>query len=452
MMIRSGGAAIKRGQRKKINEHEAASRIQAMWRWKFGRKSDGRVRHKPLGYYTHALGLAYDRLGRGAFEASGRRALYLLLEDASSSQGAQIVSLFIISTIIVSIAAFILESDPWIYDNWSEFFLILEVVCTSVFTLEYLLRWAVCDQGGISRCRFLVRPMNVCDLLSVAPVYAEVFLKGFGADAEVLRAFRVVRLIRIVRMVKLGRYASGMRLMAEALMRSSQAISVLVFLLCLGVVLFSSALFHVERLSCADIEEMTAAQVREYEDDCADHFFRGVSPRHGLCCNEDSTPLDFPSIIGASWWSMVTMTSVGYGEVFPRTTQGKCVGFIAMLAGVLLITLPVSIVGQMFQDVYESNAEELAKAAAQERMKVAGENWSLMPASDVVAKLQALKIKDPAMASHIAVLTSNLENIWENREQLMRERKINFEKQDAFHMKMGRLTAGMKGAVNMTAA
>jgi len=254
----------------------------------------------------------------------------------------------------------------------------------------------------------------------------------------------LVRLIRLVRIFKLGRYASGMRLIGEAIQNSSQAISVLVFLLCMGVVLFSSALFHVERLSCPMREELTSQELREYAQECAEDYNRGVSPKYGLCCTEDSAPNDFPSIIAASWWSMATMTSVGYGEVYPRTTLGKCVGFVAMLVGMVLIALPVAIVGQKFQDIYELHDLEEAKVRAGTRLQSDSKVWSVMPASDVLHRLRHLPVKDPVLAASVAALTLRLEDVWEQREQLGRNRQFELDKQAEFGTKAAKLLEGMR--------
>merc|ERR1719253_185522 len=151
-------------------------------------------------------------------------------------------------------------------------------------------------------------------------------------------------------------------------------------------------------MSCPEIDVLTTRQLRNYHDECHDDFNRGYSPSFGLCCTQESSPNDFPSIIAAFWWSLVTMTSVGYGEVYPRTTMGKCVGFFAMLVGMVLIALPVAIVGQKFQDVYDNHDLEEAKRRAAVRMKVMGEVWTLEPKSDVLPRMKKLQIRDPMLA------------------------------------------------------
>jgi hypothetical protein len=230
-----------------------------------------------------------------------------------------------------------------------------------------------------------------------------------------------------------------MRIMGKALRRSSQPLSVLVFVLLMGVILFSSALYHVERLSCPDRDDMTASELEKYGIECDDPFYKGVSPSHGLCCTEDSTPNDFPSIIAASWWSMVTMTSVGYGDVYPKTTLGKFVACVNMFVGVMLIALPVAIVGKKFQDVYETHDLENEKLQSSLKMKSTGEVWSLKPPSDVIQRLRHLRIKDSDLASSVSDLTCCLEQLWEEREQLSREYKGELERAEEASTNLQRL-------------
>jgi len=435
---------------------KAAKKIQDQWRKKRTRsllhERSERLKNidrtKPWGFYTHSLALtsrAQKSLPDIESAASTRRWFWLLLEEPSSSTSAQVLSLVIIGIILVSIAGFILETVPTYYLASPGAWALLEVVCTSIFTLEYLARLAVCEEGSVSQLRFVIEPKNVFDLVAVVPFYIELVLRSTGAqDTPVLRIFRLVRLVRVFRIFKLGRYNSGMKLFGEAIVGSSTALSVLVFLLCMGVVLFSSALYYVEKLSCPEVDELTSAEASAYAAECGDLFNRGVSPRFGLCCTEESSPLDFPSIVSTFWWSLVTMTSVGYGEVYPRTTQGKCVAFFAMLVGMILIALPVAIVGQKFQDVYDNRDLEEAKRRAAVRMKVMGEVWSLVPPSDVIPKLRKVKLKDAALGNSVAELTTHLEEVWEQREQLMRERKYEFERQEQILQNVGKLLSSME--------
>jgi len=437
-----------RSKRKCVTQDEAAVKIQSVWR---GRKQRAdcqkrRDRNKPWGYYTHTLGLTYLSACRGENSAKlNKRSIYLLLEVPDSSWQAQILSAFIIVMIVVSITAFVLETVPGVYDESPTAWFTLEVFCTAVFTIEYTCRLAVCEESKLTRLMFATQALNVCDLIAILPFYLEILLSGIGVqETSIVRVLRVVRLFRVTRVFKLGRYASGMRLMGTALKNSSQAISVLVFLLCMGVMIFSSALYHVEKLSCPERKGMIATDLNQYLHECAEVFNRGWSPRFGLCCNEHGAPNDFPSIIAASWWSVVTMTSVGYGEVYPRTALGKCVGFVAMLVGMVLIALPVAIVGQKFQDVYETHGASEPKFRGFSKLLGTDEAWTLVPPSDICSRLKKLRLKDPTLTSSVLTMVARLEDSWEVREVLGRERKIGFERQTMMNTSLRKVISGME--------
>lgn len=301
--------------------------------------------------------------------ASLRLAIYSCLEEPKPNQPvATSISLLLFSTIVFSITCMVLETMPELYGkitekNWYD----AEVACTIVFTTEYVVRLLTCDVLGGTRAKFMVQPMNLCDMLAILPFYLQLLLASSGGantDASVLRIFRMIRMVRLFRIMKLARYSSSIRLMAIALVNSLRALWVLVFFLILGVVLFSSAIYYSEKFSCPSRKDLHAlpGAMEKYVLECADDFYSGVSPSYGLCCDEWESPLDFPSIPDAFWWSIVTMTTVGYGDVYPRTSMGKVTATFTFLSGILLIALPVAIVGRKFTDVYDAHTEAKTKS------------------------------------------------------------------------------------------
>lgn len=445
-------AAVKEEEEQEEDQdrYMAAVTIQSGWRGMRCRQEveQRRARYKPAGFYTHTLGLTYisDRRKKNVV---GRRALFLMLEDPGSGPLAQALSLIIMGSIALSIVGFVLETVPRIYDSSPQAWFVLEVVCTMIFTAEFGGRFAVCDQAGIARRDFLLNPANILDVLAILPFYIEVLLMSCGvSDGGSLRAVKAIRLVRVLRVLKMGRYASGLRLTAKALAASWNAISVLFFLLGMGVVVFSSALYYLEKLSCPAREDMSQEDLLAYASQCDDEYYHGVSPSYGLCCTEDGAPNDFPSIIAATWWSLVTMSSVGYGDIYPKTIQGKCVGAMAMLGGMVALTLPVAIVGQKFQDVYQAHTLHMARFQAVARMKVPGEQWSLVPDSGNCAKLRNLLFNDPALSNSVMLLASNLEEVWHYREMLMRERKLVFQEEDSAYEHLGSLVVGLHAALD----
>jgi len=448
-------------------QREAATKIQAIWRGKRERADILRRkdRQKPWGFYTHTLVLAPRVATRERMLArvlADRRQLWMLLEDPASSQPAQVLSLFTVATIFISVVGYVLETVPDFYFYSVDLWFTIECVCSIIFTIEYVLHVMVCNEGGISKLQYILQPLNICDFLALVPFYVEmghrivdkIFQRGGSRGGTGLESLRTIRLVRITRIFKLGRHASGIKLMGEALQKSWQAISILVYMVCMGVILFSSAVYYAERFSCPEVNAMSDDDREIYFGQCADPYNRGVSPSFGLCCTseDEAAPVDFPSIVAAGWWSMVTMTTVGFGDVYPRTFAGRCVGSIAMLVGMVLIALPVAIVGQKFQDVYETFNLHEARRRASVRLRTPGETWRLVDAhgrpSDVIQRLRALRPKDCAVAGAVSDFASNLEEVWEQREQLTRGRRSQWDQQAQVLNRFGQVVLTVERSVN----
>jgi len=296
-----------------------------------------------------------------------RITLFLLIEEPRSSRAAQALSIVMLGFIIISVASFILETMPELRDIPASLWLRIEVVCNSVFTIEYITRLCVCGVAGQSAMNFVTAPMNVCDLCAIMPFYLNLAISRLSW-ARALGVIRTVRLVRLFRIFKLGRYSSGLQLMGEAIRNSAQALWVLGFFLAVGVLLFSSAIYHVEKFGCPRQDELArelapycvegggCTKLDDYREQCRSQASTGMSS-YGLCCDDTETPLDFCSILEAFWWVLVTMTTVGYGDAYPRTDLGRVVGTVTMLSGILLIALPVAVIGRKFQEAYERNLD-----------------------------------------------------------------------------------------------
>eukprot|EP00439_Symbiodinium_sp_Y106_P035225 s5316_g4.t1 len=241
--------------------------------------------------------------------------LYFLLEEPSSSASARVLSIVIFACIVLSIALFMLETMPELQAVPEEFWVASECFFTVVFLLEYLARLLAPLMKLPSDRK---TPMNVVDVVAVLPFFVIVVLQS----GQAIGFIRAVRLVRLFRIFKLGRYSTGLKMMMVALGNSGQALSVLVFFLGIGCVLFSSVVYHVEKLSCPDRARFNQTELATYLQEC---HVRRLSEL-GLCCNEFDAPVDFPSILSTFWWSIVTMTTVGYGDTVPRTNAGKVAG------------------------------------------------------------------------------------------------------------------------------
>lgn len=168
---------------------------------------------------------------------------------------------------------------------------------------------------------------------------------------------------------------TGVKVVVDTLVSSRQALGVLAFVSTVGVLLFSSAIFFAEKASCPNTEAFSEDVRIAYQEGCKQLGLSGGWHKHGLCCDSRSVAMNFPSIPDCLWWTVVTMTTVGFGDVYPLTPQGQFVAWITMLFGILLIALPVAIVGSRFQEVYTSQrtSETMGHPAMELRRELARE-------------------------------------------------------------------------------
>eukprot|EP01065_Artemidia_motanka_P016499 TRINITY_DN20164_c0_g1_i1.p1 TRINITY_DN20164_c0_g1~~TRINITY_DN20164_c0_g1_i1.p1 ORF type:complete len:638 (+),score=135.42 TRINITY_DN20164_c0_g1_i1:98-2011(+) len=235
------------------------------------------------------------------------------------------------SMILISVAVFTIESLPEFYQRDLPVFFWIETVCIGWFTLELGVRFCTCRQRG-AFCR---HPLNVIDFAAIVPYYLSLVLRlisgGSGGGSDGLVILRVVRLTRVFRVFKLSKYDEGVQVVAQSLRRSTDALSLLIFLTALAMVLFGSTIFYAEQ-SAATWNATSRVWTRKPE-------YGGPSEKHKI----NSIPIGF-------WWCLVTLTTVGYGDMFPVTLFGYIVGVLAMMAGLLIVAFPIIIIGANFTE------------------------------------------------------------------------------------------------------
>ena len=194
----------------------------------------------------------------------------------------------------------------------------LDFALLIVFTLEVLLRFWTAP----SKRRFVFNIMNFFDILSVVPVWVlniVLFTRKellFGPDGQLTTMIIVLKFLkvtRVVRIIKLSRLYTGLRVICLSLKDSFREMLLLTLVIFIGMVLFSSVMYYTEYL---------------YSDS---HF--------------TDIPVGF-------WWSVVTMTTVGYGDKYPQTLGGYVVGAIAAIMGIILAGLPIPIITSNFDRYY----------------------------------------------------------------------------------------------------
>ena len=220
-------------------------------------------------------------------------------------------------------------TTAWVLDktgtNAHEAFFYIESVCNAWFTLEILVRFI----SSPNKCHFLRSSVNIIDYIATLSFYTDLLLQTFASHLENADILEFFSIIRIMRLFKLTRHSSGLKILMQTFRASAKELTLLVFFLVLGIVIFASLVYYAERIQ--------------------------ANPHN-----------DFNSIPLGLWWALVTMTTVGYGDMAPKTYIGMFVGALCALAGVLTIALPVPVIVSNFA-MYYSHTQARAKLPKKRR-------------------------------------------------------------------------------------
>lgn len=230
-----------------------------------------------------------------------------------------------IAFIILSVGSIVIETLPVYFSESNRGFIVVEILSIAFFTGDFLLRF-ICVRDKLD---FMRKVRNIIDLVSVLPFFVSLFVTS---ETSML-LLRLLRMIRILRVLKLSRNNIGLMAVTEAISESSEAITMLFFLLIVALVLFSSLMFYAEQTG-SSLESKTQMWMRD-----------------------DGTISPFQSIFHTMWWCIVTMTTVGYGDHVPVTPLGKIVGCATMLCGVFVLAFPTVILSTNFQVIHQSKVE-----------------------------------------------------------------------------------------------
>lgn len=235
------------------------------------------------------------------------RFFWVIFENPQSSLIARIIAVTSVICIIVSITVFCIETLPEIKQKRQNYLLnqmgnytstdlvtiapekdeifYIETVCIIWFSIELIIRF-ICSPN---KFQFIKHIGNIIDFFSILPYFMQV-----SETSVKFSILRIIRLVRVFRIFKLARHFKGLQILAHTLIASANELMLLVFFLVIGVVLFSSMVYFVEL---------------------------------------DHPNSDFDSIIHGFWYVIITMTTVGYGEVVPKTNLGRIVGSFCAIAG-----------------------------------------------------------------------------------------------------------------------
>lgn len=241
-----------------------------------------------------------------------QRQVWLLFSHPESSYAARVLAVVSVVIILLSVVIPCLESaeDETVVTETSTLLQSLEMACYIWFTVELVARFS----SAPNKLRFFRSALNIVDIVSVFPYYVLLTMQGTRAPLSVLRAARMLRVLRIF---KLSRYSSGMRILLFTFSTSMKELGMFLIFISISIVVSASAAYYVE----VGDQEKTA----------------------------------FSSIPDALWWSVNTVTTVGYGDQYPLTFTGKIVGCFLTVFGVLVIALPVFLFVANFKKVMSTN-------------------------------------------------------------------------------------------------
>lgn len=221
---------------------------------------------------------------------------------------------------------------------------VVESVCVAWFSLEFLVRFFHAQ----SKLEFARNPLNIIDAAAILPYYVSLFLElrdgsvqdivaGAGKSAldKLGLTLRMMRALRILYVMKLARHSLGLQTLGLAIHRSMTDFGLLLLFMCVAVTLFSP-LVHLA------------------ESELAPNAAR-------------SPQLSFSSIPASYWWSIISVSTVGYGDMVPHSIPGQLVALIIILSGILILSFPSTSIFHIFHSTYDELKEERGRLWKEER-------------------------------------------------------------------------------------
>lgn len=304
----------------------------------------------------------------------------ILQNDDHDTFFSRCVDYFLIFLIMTNVAAVIAESvDQWYYP-YQTYFTWFENFSIVVFSIEYLLRlWSVAEAKPVNttwrqRWQWLKSPSALIDLIAIAPAFLNFFV---NID------LRFLRILRLFRILKLTRYFASLRILLVVINKEKGSFQAVVFILIIMIVTASSGIYLVEN---------------------------------------HAQPQEFESIPKAMWWAVVTLTTVGYGDVTPVTNAGKILGALITILGVGLAALPAGILATGLANELAQRREELEQHF---REQLIDSDFDLIQNQMMIDKIRRELGLDKEQAQSI-VLQVLREQELERREKEVDVKKKNF--------------------------
>lgn len=215
-----------------------------------------------------------------------------LIDNPNSHYG-RIFAIAIQILIVVAIITFSIETIPDLASSTQQLLKVVEVFCVVIFTLEYILRIYATNR----KLRFVFSFFGLIDLFAILPFYL-----SFGID---LRALRALRFLRLFSILKMARYNRAIKHFTRAVMYAKEEILLFIFVTLILIYLSAVGIYYFEN---------------------------------------NAQPEVFSSIFDSLWWAVITLTTVGYGDVYPITVGGKMFTFVILLIGLGIVAIPTGII------------------------------------------------------------------------------------------------------------
>jgi voltage-gated potassium channel len=253
-----------------------------------------------------------------------RRAHEILDHTEADDPPARLLAAALVVLITANVVAIVLKSEPGLDAIWHGWFDAFEVVSVALFTVEYGFRvWAAVesDHGRYrrplsGRLRYMATPLALVDLIAILPFYLSFLIP---MDLRFMRVFRLFLIF------KLTRYQASMNLLARVLRNEAGPIAAAIFVLAMLLVVAASFAYLAEH---------------------------------------EAQPRVFASIPDAMWWAIVTMTTVGYGDMVPVTPLGKVVGGVIAIVGLGMVALPAGLLASGFSEQLHQRRREFEAAVS----------------------------------------------------------------------------------------
>lgn len=263
------------------------------------------------------------------YKSIKRRVFEIISKAENGNRASQVFDWTIMALIALSIISIILESFAGIYEKWHTVFQTFEIITVVVFTAEYILRVWTADllypEAKYPRMKYIFSLMAIIDLLAILPFY----LPFISADLRFLRMMRLFRLFRLLRVFKLGRYFEALQIIMKVIKASGPQL-IMSVALCMFVMFFSAIIMYT--------------------------------------VENPVQPEQFPNVISSLWWAICTLTTVGYGDVYPITHIGRFFASVISLVGIGIIAIPTGIIAAGFNQVISKDRKDETEESSISKM------------------------------------------------------------------------------------